>query len=326
MGTLITGKLEIIGSTLMYDLFWYECNYNGDGNGGVSRFHEKLFQKRCNSIKDLDILVMDYDLDSTNIQMKAKQFLLANFTGNTQHLNIEYHRIEPLSRFIKSNFPFGLDGYSKKYEEKDTLKKNMYFTLKASHVSWDTVHKKKTFLDLYLMSKNAGCQLIPELYNELLVFWKNKFGKVWRADFTKEADDFFDDYVNKYIPHDHLHEFMISDNLDKSAFKYLQEPAQTTVYVDPIKFDQSIDYLKQRVIIEEAQVLALERRLLTNPEYSQRLAYEEFIEGLVDRLSPSWMTVYILNNFSFFIDYREDYFKKFKTNYEHTTGREFKSF
>jgi hypothetical protein len=324
-GTLIKDKLEVIGSALMYDLFWYDCNYNGDGNGGVPRFHEKLFQQRCNSIEDLDVLIMDDTLDFDTIRNYSQSYISNNLNVGKAGINIEYHKIEPLARFIKSNFPNGLEVRSN-YGRTEDLKKNMYFTLKASHVSWDTVHKKKTFLDLYLMSKNAGCQLIPELYHELLEFWESKFGKVWRADFTKEADDFFDDYVNKYIPHDDLHTFMISDNLDKPAFKYLQEPTQTTVYVDPIKFDQSTDYLKHRVIIEEAQVLALERRLLTNPEYSQRLAYEEFIEGLVDRLSPLWMTMYILNNFSFFIDYREDYFQKFKTNYEHTTGREFKSF
>ena len=126
MGTLIAGKLEVIGSALMYDLFWYDCNYNGDGNGGVPRFHERLFQKRCNSITDLDVLIMDDDLDSTFIQMKAKQYLLANFAGNAQHLNIEHHRIEPLSRFIKSNFPNGLTDYPSSYKEKDTLRKNMY--------------------------------------------------------------------------------------------------------------------------------------------------------------------------------------------------------
>jgi hypothetical protein len=49
---------------------------------------------------------------------------------------------------------------------------------------------------------------------------------------------------------------------DKPAFRFVQEPNQTTVWVCPDKFWAVSEHIRQRVIIEEAQTLALERHIL----------------------------------------------------------------
>lgn len=185
---------------------------------------------------------------------------------------------------------------------------DVYFTLKASHVPFDKVHKDKTFFDLFLMSEE-GCKIVEPLFYELHDFWTKKFGDKWRADFTKESSDFFNDAVSRENVHDELHQAVAY--YDQPAFKFLQEPDQTTVWVDPVKFYQVDEHIRHRVVIEEAQTLALERFILTGIIQNKKIAYQKCLKGLVDRLAPLWMTIYIINNLNFFLNYEEDYGKDY---------------
>lgn len=186
--------------------------------------------------------------------------------------------------------------------------KNIFFTLKASHVPFDKVHKDKTFYDLFLMSEE-GCKIIEPLFYELHQFWTEKFGEKWRADFTKESSEFFDDAVSRENIHDELHESC--KYYDHPAFKFLQEPDQTTVWVCPEKFKETTEHIRQRVVIEEAETLALERFILPKVINNRKVAYQKMIKALVDRLAPLWMTVYIVNNLNYFLNFEEDYGKNY---------------
>jgi len=194
------------------------------------------------------------------------------------------------------------------YSPSEQHKRNIFFTLKASHVSFDKIHKDKTFHDLYLMAEE-GCKIIKPLFYELHGFWTEKFGEKWRADFTKESSDFFDDAVSRENVHDELHQAVAY--YDQPAFKFLQEPDQTTVWVDPVKFHQVDEHIRQRIVIEEAQTLALERFILPKTILNKNIAYAKCLKGLVDRLAPLWMTIYIINNLNFFLNYKEDYGKTY---------------
>lgn len=187
--------------------------------------------------------------------------------------------------------------------------KNVLFTLKASHVCFDKVHAKKTFYDIFLMSEE-GCTIIEPLFYELHSFWGNKFGQKWRADFTKESMDFFDDAVSREHVHDELHELVKKYN--KPAFKFLQEEGQTTVWVCPEKWKTVSEDIRRQNIIEEARVLAIERDL-TNPLglTNQHQAFYKWVEAMVLRIAPIWQVPYICNNFSNFMKIREDYYSDF---------------
>lgn len=210
----------------------------------------------------------------------------------------ELHWIPILWNVLSKDVFFDDPFYDKK------LYKNVYFTLKASHVPFDKVHKDKTFFDLFLMA-DEGCVIIEPLFYELHDFWTQKFGDKWRADFTKESSEFFDDAVSRENVHDELHESV--KFYDVPAFKFLQEPDQTTVWVCPEKFKSTTEHIRQRVVIEEAQTLALERFILTGIIKNKKIAYQKCLKGLVDRLAPLWMIIYIINNLNFFLNYEEDY-------------------
>ena len=258
----------IIGSRLMAGLFP----------------NEPKFQSRIKPTSDWDVLLERKPDD----EKAVKEYFKEKF-GTTK---VEIHVIPALWRELSS----------KVYSSSD-----IFFTLKASNVPWDKVHKKKTFYDLYLLSEQK-CKIIEPLFYELHEFWKEKFGDVWRADFEKESEDFFDDAVSRENIHDQLHESVAF--YDFPAFKFLQEPDQTTVYVCPEKFKTVTEHVRQRVVIEEAETLALERWILPGKSKNKYWSYLQMLEGLVQRLAPLWMTVYIVNNWFYFTNFKEDYGQK----------------
>lgn len=240
---------------------------------------DELIQKRLKPDSDFDVLV---EVEPTD---EMKKYFKGIYGPKT-----ELHHIPLIWSSIKSNFDL----------------KNVYFTLKASHVYFHRVHFEKTIYDLFLMS-SKGCQIIEPLFYDLYDFWKNKFGEPWRADFTKESADFFDDAVSRENVHDQLHNACADPELGQPAFKFLQEPNQTTVWVCPNKFKEVDEYIRRRVVIEEAQTLALERDILTGKINNKIIAYQKWVKALIHRLAPLWMTIYIINNLNYFLTYKEDY-------------------
>lgn len=243
-------------------------------------------QKRCKDTADYDVLI---DHEPTNTDKEYFKGLYGNKT--------ECHFIPKLWIYLEAL-------RSLNFHASYSIE-NILFTLKASHVSFDKVHKKKTFYDLFLMSEE-GCKIIEPLFYDLHKFWCEKFGEPWRADFTKESSDFFDDAVSRENVHDDLHKLVAENGIP--AFKYLQDEGQTTVWVCPEKWKNVTEHIRQRVVIEEAQVLAIERILLNDPTFPQYIAYTKWVEAMVDRIAPLWMSVYILNNFHYFLKLKQKYY------------------
>jgi hypothetical protein len=252
-----------------------------------SRLFAELFpsnpkvQQRCKETADYDFLV-EIEPHPTFVDEMKQQF------GN----KTEVHYIP-----VRELFTLLTRGSIEQ-------RRNAYFTLKASHISFHKVHSRKTFYDLFLMS-GEGCKIIEPLFYDLHKYWTDKFGEPWRADFTKESSDFFDDAVSRETLHDELHKSVAY--YDQPAFKFLQEPNQTTVWVCPDKFKEVSEHIRQRVVIEEAQTLALERFILTRKLPHLQIAYIRMVEALVDRLAPLWMTIYIINNLHYFLTFNENY-------------------
>lgn len=262
-----------------------------------SRLFKQLFpdnekvQKRCKDDADWDILINEEPTEE--IKMHFKEL----YGSKT-----ELHYIPLLWKMLE------LQEKCQQHFSVLITTRNIYFTLKASHVYFHKVHFSKTIYDLFLMAEE-GCQIIEPLFYDLYNFWKEKFNEPWRADFTKESSEFFDDAVSRENLHDELHKSVAHPDYGHPAFKFLQEPNQTTVWVCPDKFKNTTEHIRQRVVIEEAQALALERDLLTGKIKNKTIAYQKWVKALIQRLAPLWMTVYIINNLNYFLTYKEDYGK-----------------
>lgn len=243
---------------------------------GFDRYKEK---------SDVDVLLREWPEN----KFRARQF----FKDFYETLKVDLHVIPPLWTAI---------------EDAVDSSRNILFTLKASHLTYDPPRTEpKTVYDLINMSK-LGCKINNRLFIQLYYHWMKQFGRKWRADFTEEADSFFDNAINTDIDHDFLHETF--KKYDQPAFRYVQEPGQTTVWVDPFKFTKVGVEKRNAVIIEEAQVLAIERFHMQGSEVNQHIAFRKMIVALVKRLAPLWMVPYILNNFHYFMIYQEDYYSK----------------
>jgi hypothetical protein len=185
---------------------------------------------------------------------------------------------------------------------------DILFTLKVSHVMFHKHHKDKTLHDIVLLCEFG--KIDEELFFNLYEYWCTLFGTPWRADFTKESSDFFNDAVSREHQHDELH--LTVAKFPQPAFKYLQNPDQTTVWVCPDKFRNADDDLKRQVIIEEAQVLALERDIIPGRCKHPQLSYIKKVYDLIDRLAPLWMIPYIAQNLKFFITHKQNYYDQIK--------------
>lgn len=239
----------------------------------------------------------------------------SNFKIHYDTNKVDFHVIPPIWNLLSSWKP----NFHKYPHSKIPNIQNIFFTLKASHVPFDKIWKDKTFYDLQLMNVE-GCQVMEPLFFELYDYWTVKFGDKWRADFTKESADFFNDAVSRENLHDELHKSVAY--YEVPAFKYLQEPEQTTVWVCPEKFKQVTEHIRQRVVIEEAQALALERFILPDKIKNKHIAYTKMLKALVDRLCPKWMVPYIVNNLNYFLTFKEDYnYYGNLNNTEHTTRK-----
>ena len=243
-----------------------------------SRLWKELYpnSNRCKPNSDWDILV-------------EKEIDKKYFENLYKSKKIELHAIPPLWDYLKSN---SIDG-------------NMLFTLKASHVFWSEHWFEKTLNDLFLL-KERGCFLNRALFQNLYVFWENKFGPIKYPNFKLSTEEFFQDYVIRKVSHDELHNSV--KKFEWPAYKYAQKPNQTTVEIHENIFLLLKPEIQKRIVIEEAQVLGIERLLLTNKTQNIHIAYLEGLKLLIKRLAPLWLAVYIIENIYEFLSYREDYY------------------
>lgn len=259
--------------------------------------NEKI-QKRCKDSADFDVLI---DEEPTE---EIKAYFKEMYGSKT-----ELHYIPVLWSWASGpmrRFESELD-----FPAEESFLRNILFTLKCSHASFDKVHKKKTLYDIYLMNE-VGCEVIEPLFWKLFNFWSEKHPTKWRADFTKESSDFFDDAVSREHVHDELHETV--KIFDQPAFRFLQEPGQTTAWVCPDKFSKLPKEKQMAVIIEESRVLAIEREL-SQPKgiQNQYIAYLKWLEAMIDRIAPEWQIPFICNNYHELVNIKEKYYEQKQT-------------
>lgn len=169
---------------------------------------------------------------------------------------------------------------------------NSLYTIKCSHLGYDIFwqkHKK----DLLIL-KHLGAELIPELYQALVKYWKQVHGDKEFLSLYKDKTEFFNDKVDYLYDHDYLHELVALPNkpVYKKCLKLDQE-----VLIDKEKFD-IMDYSDQlRMFREEITVIAIERWMV-NPKYdiSYIKAYQYALRKTVTSLTKNWACEFIIQN------------------------------
>lgn len=180
-------------------------------------------------------------------------------------------------------------------------------TLKMSHMGWDikwNKHKK----DVIFLKKN-GANVIPELYNDLVTFWKTEHQNKPYLSLYKTKAEFFDDYVPHVYDHDYLHELIAHPNVPIYT-KCLGINQQ--VAIDHEKF-LSLPRNEQLLMFrEEICVIALERWIV-NDKLSQPVslyyAYKFALHKTVTALTKNWACDFIINNIEHYDIFNKNIFE-----------------
>lgn len=180
------------------------------------------------------------------------------------------------------------------------------YTIKCSHLGWDSPNWHKHKLDLLHM-RHLGCVLNQQLYTALLQIWKTKLGTKDFLSLNKSKQDFFTDNVTYVYDHDWLHQ----------QVSYPQVPVYTHCLVDgaDVLIDkQKFDLLpfKQQVCMfrEEITVIAIERWLVhPNNKVSWVQAYMKALKKTITTLTKGWATEFLVMNLQHFIKPEYCYFK-----------------
>lgn len=171
-------------------------------------------------------------------------------------------------------------------KDKDYLiaSKNMLYTLKCSHLSWD-INFGKHAKDVIFLEDN-GCILIDELYKELYQYWEVVHSSKKHINLNKQNKDFFKNNVNYIVEHDTLHEK--HKFFDKPLYWECKKDKEKAI-LDKNIFD-SWDKEKQMLLaIEEILVIA-EERFNGNTLKA--------IKHLITSLSRGWFNTFVITNLS----------------------------
>ncbi len=185
------------------------------------------------------------------------------------------------------------------YCEREIANPSILLTLKLSHCLYD-IHWDKTIHDIhYIISK--GVLPNQKLLIELKKHWDKIHGVRKVPDFNQSTEDFFDDYVDRKMPHDELHQIV----------KHHEYPAYQdivkgfTVKPDIDLFNQLSFDRKMDVVQEEVLVLALERW----PDINFTVAYRRALKKMIVSLFPEEISMWCIYNFPV-IKKQPDWFKK----------------
>jgi hypothetical protein len=129
-----------------------------------------------------------------------------------------------------------------------------------SHLFWDIFWEKNEWDATFLRKK--GCKLIRPLFDELYAYWNVVHGANKRSNLKMNAEDFFDNAVGYPVPHDDLHEMVITH----PHFKGQKEPTYKKILKDGEDVDVCMDKFaalteeeKYNVVMEEVMVMSHER-------------------------------------------------------------------
>lgn len=172
-------------------------------------------------------------------------------------------------------------------EGQEYLTPDQLYTLKVSHLTYDTNWRKHMYDANFLARK--GCRLNLDLLEDLRVFWKEYLPKVKRSNLEMSKEDFFNNAVNPdENHHDSLHLLI---NPIPMYTRVLKDGAE--VELDENKFHNLSHEDKLSFILEETGVMAWERfRHL--PWYH---AYSIMLEKFIKQHIPLFALPFAVENY-----------------------------
>jgi len=175
---------------------------------------------------------------------------------------------------------------------------NELYTIKVSHSFWELRNGTwdKHMFDIVKM-KEAGAELIPELYAILYPIWVEKHGAK-RANLELSPDEFFNPNVQRKYEHDSIHHSIAYFQEEGPLFNRILRDGHQ-VAVDRSKFEALSLEDKFKLVREEVYATALERRLIpVDYNMNARVAYAFALKRTITSYTKGWFPLFIVENYN----------------------------
>lgn len=189
------------------------------------------------------------------------------------------------------------------------------FSIVKSHIYYPLKWEKhiKTYS---VLKKRVGEDKLPGFTTLRAAELEERVGKLKTPSLMKNKDDFFEDNVNKIrvFEHDDMHAVMA--HYEAPLFESLKENAEK-VTCSRAKWEQLEWGDKIKCVLEEAYVIALERRIvpalyLSKPFHTAEMAIKYALQRICTNLCGGWFRQFALDNyFELLENYDREYVKKF---------------
>lgn len=172
------------------------------------------------------------------------------------------------------------------------------YTIKCSHLGWDIKWDKHKRDVLWL--KHQGCEIVNELYWNLVEYWSVENGKKDFLNFYQTKKDFFTDYVTYYYDHDELHK-VVAYPFNPIYISLLEDGQE--VAIDKWKFRALSFQFQIKLFKEEIAVIAAERWLIPphlKGKYHWTQAWRLALKKMFVSLTKDWQTDFLIRNIEHF--------------------------
>lgn len=173
-------------------------------------------------------------------------------------------------------------------------------TIKQAHAIYD-VNWDKTMGDIKFLTKvylRGRVHARDDKFTNVAEKFFAGTHTVKRTDFNRPLETFFDDNVDREIPHDELH-LMLHDF---PAYKAIVKPGSAKPL--PENFHDLPWYRQCDVLFEEAFVIAIERYRKLKLPYS---AYYAAQRDLITRLHPEWLAKIAVDRWAYTLSCPRDH-------------------
>lgn len=204
---------------------------------------------------------------------------LKNYYPNIKARDLDYFSDEPVEGadvFWHDKF---LNYYFWNRDTNRTASLAELYTIKISHIFWDTRKWEKHYDDIRMLQVTLGKPyFISELYEVLYDVWEERYGKK-KTNLNQEPETFFSNTVTRTYEHDSIHASVAY--YDVPLFKAILRDGHG-VAVDWNKFN-ALEFEDQlRLVREELYATALERYIIpSNYTYNIGLAYRQVMKLLL---------------------------------------------
>jgi len=284
------------------------------------KFHFPNFSRNN---RDIDVIGYQSDLDylikllkPSIVDRSDHTVLLKNIQNKTEIFDAE--NVEVILAEKSESFKMYLE-----YDKGNLFASiEVLYSLKKSHIHFPIKFKKHIFDFCFLNDKLSGEDSLEHITEINFKETEKRFGKLRTPKLNKSVDEFFNqskDYVHSFFIHDDIHK----------AMAHYERPLYEKMIVEKTfaLCDKRLWTIfpyedKCKCVLEEAYVIALERKILpmifgSGKGYTSDEAFDWALMRICTTLCSGWFRDFATKNY-FIIKmlYNKNYVEKFLTQYE----------